>query len=670
MKVLLIGENPNGFTGNSLFMKGIIDQINCELTVFCPSQSIITSFSEIPNYNLIISDDIKRQDVWGQQKLVTLLDSTPFDFVIMVGIDVWRYIDIFQYIKQIQKTRKFKLIHIFPYDLQYLDREFVQYANNIDVPCVYSQYGFDMLKESVPNLKYFRPSMPQRELFFPYTEEKRQEARSILFPTISPDTFVFGFIGPNQIRKDPQKILKAFSAIKNSTNRKVVLYMHTNFQEGVFNLKNYAISCGLESGSLLIKPEGSYSPFEKMPDIYNSLDCLFNCSMQEGLSWTTIQAMLCGVPVIASYSTSHKELFGDDAQYLVPCRSESYLPINTSNGQTWIDTFSCKSEDVRRYGIDVLDHPESVKEFADRRTHCMIEWFKGCSDVPTLLKDSVAVTTRSLSKAILFIQHSSAGDVLMTTRCLKNIRLKHGNLPLHYMTQEKFHGILKDNPDVQEILNWNPELRTEYQFVYNPHGEHILQGGFNNLDVKLADMYPYFCKVEPGDFFINCEQPKIELPNTPYILVHTTGGDPKYRTYNHMGIVVKGLKIPVVQIGLKTDSYCPGAIDLREILSFTEMAWVMKNATAAVVIDSFPSHLAGAIGTPCIVLYGPAPARVVGPVHGNQPWYDLEPNKLEVCSSLTNCHGQNKNCNSPCLNTIHPLKIKSILSKMLEELIP
>jgi len=671
-KVLLVGENPNGFSGNSLMMKSIIDQIHDhELAVFCPSVNIPIAPFEINPYNIIPSDDLKTQDFWGRQKLLHILDNNEFNFVIFVGIDIWRYIDIIQYVKQIQQKQKFKIIHLFPYDFQFLDKESVQYANLIDMPFVYSQYGFDMLKDHVPNLRYFRPDMPQKELFFPYSEEKRQEARSILFPTISPDTFVFGFIGPNQIRKDPQKIIKAFSLIRNYTDKRIVLYMHTNFKDGVYNLQKYAIMCGLDSGSLLVKPEGSYSPFEKMPDIYNSLDCFINCSLQEGLSWTTIQAMLCGVPVIASDSTAHKELIELVGGNKVECNSPSYIPIQTSQGQTWIDAKCCTPDDIAFEMAGMVSHIESFKGLSAIGAAAIQEWSKGYTDVLPFLKERLEVVSEHKKERILFIQHSSAGDVLMTTRCLKNIRLKHGNLPLDYMTQEKFHGILENNYDIAKILDWNPELRTKYQFVYNPHGEHILKGGFNNLDVKLADMYPYFCKVEPGDFFIDCEQPDdffVHTENKPYIVVHTTGGDPKYRTYNHMGIVIKGLKLPVIQIGLKTDLYCPGAIDLRGILSFIEMAWVMKKATAAIVVDSFPSHLAGAVNTPCIVLYGPAPARVVGPVHGNQPWYNLEPNKLDVCASLTNCHGQNTNCLSPCINTINPLKIKEILIKILGEL--
>jgi len=517
--------------------------------------------------------------------------------------------------------------------------------------------------------------MPDHDLFHPFTPEERQSAREVLFPTISPETFVFGFVGPNQIRKDPQKLIRAFAELKErNPNRRLALYMHTNFAEGVFNLKKYCQSYGLMTGDILVRPVGAISPFDKMPDIYNAMDCFVNPSMQEGLSWTTIQAMKCGVPTIASNSTAHIELV-QDYGILVPCDCPSYIPIKSDQGQTWIDAKSCSASELMNSMSIMLGDDYSVfRSLALQGADEMTMRLQSASDISDYLENRVIEIKTPVQERILFMQHGSAGDVLMTTRCLGPLREKHASYPITYMTQKQFFGILKNNPNVDEIIEWNPGIRNEFRFVYNPHGEHILHGNFNSLDVKLADMYPYFCGVEPGNFFIYCEKSPFlhdlweheNLANTPYIVVHTTGGDPQFRTYDHMGMVIMGLNIPVIQIGGKADLYCKGAIDLRGILSFTETAWVMKHAKAAVVIDSFPSHLAGALGIPAIVLYGPAPARVVGPIHDREiPWFDMEPDKLRVCKNTYNCYGRDRQCISPCINSIHPMTIKKNLKMIL-----
>jgi len=276
--------------------------------------------------------------------------------------------------------------------------------------------------------------------------------------------------------------------------------------------------------------------------------------------------------------------------------------------------------------------------------------------------------------AILFAQHSSAGDVLMTTRCLNGVKEKHPGKRLVYMTQKQFQDIVTGNPYVDEIIDWNNDTLREYEILYNPHGQRILPGGFNNLDTKLSDMYPYFCKVEPDEFFIQEVTPtdaKIPIGYRSlfdslegFIVVHTAGGH-IYRQYKHMDMAVKNIGLPVVQIGGRADPACnEAALDLRGKLTWRESAWVMKRAKAAVVIDSFPAHLAGALGTPVVVLFGPAPARVVGPV-GKGPIICLEPDKLAVCPSLTNCHGSGK-CQSPCINSINPMAIRKALKGLLE----
>ncbi len=119
-----------------------------------------------------------------------------------------------------------------------------------------------------------------------------------------------------------------------------------------------------------------------------------------------------------------------------------------------------------------------------------------------------------------------------------------------------------------------------------------------------------------------------------------------------------------VQLGSGLDMACQKIhLDLREKLTWRQSAWIMKNAKGAVVIDSFLSHLAGVLGTPAVVLFGPAPARVTAPLGNLEKLTFLEPKKLDVCPVSTNCWrkpGENV-CNSPCINTINHLLVAKAL---------
>jgi ADP-heptose:LPS heptosyltransferase len=179
-------------------------------------------------------------------------------------------------------------------------------------------------------------------------------------------------------------------------------------------------------------------------------------------------------------------------------------------------------------------------------------------------------------------------------------------------------------------------------------------------------MYPYFCNVKADDMYIDLVKPVIELPNE-YIVVQTSGGSKEYRTYDHMDIVIKKLHYPTVLIGDESDRYAKADFDLRGKLTWREVAWVMNNAKLAIVIDSFPSHLAGSLGTPAVVLFGPAPARVTGPKGDMNKMIFLEPDKLKVCPIVANCWGNPDKvaCQVPCINSISPFLIVKSAEKLL-----
>ncbi len=52
-------------------------------------------------------------------------------------------------------------------------------------------------------------------------------------------------------------------------------------------------------------------PLEQMADLYNCVDCLLFPSLYEGFGWPPLEAMACGVPVVASRSASLPEVVSD-----------------------------------------------------------------------------------------------------------------------------------------------------------------------------------------------------------------------------------------------------------------------------------------------------------------------------------------------------------------------
>ena len=683
-RILFVGEHPFAHTGNAGMLDTLVRELDKEkyFPVLFLSDTGVDPAQFVANtipYPVIHAKD--GHDVWGGQRLLDVLSRAEFSAVVTVGLDIWRYAEILPQLVKLKEDMGFKLVPIFPYDLQYIRKDWVNWINKHDFPCVYSRYGEMALKEYVPKLRYFRPNVRNANLWGVLSEGDRKNIKSSLFAPIPEDHFIFGFVGVNQVRKDPQRLVKAFSLI-HKENPKTTLYLHSNVVNGFYNLRQYALDCGLRTGDVVSRPEHTVFAQEEMVRVYNGIDCLVNCSMQEGLSWTPLEAMLCGCPVIASDSTSHIELV-KGAGVLVPCDELSYLPLKGKEGQTWMEARSCKVSNIVKAMKEVMENDALRKEMKEKGLRRAKEWVSEKSNVNTLLDEVVKekpleiVETTGKVDAVLFVQHSSAGDVLMSTQCFKGIKEKYRGKKLIYMTQPQFRGIVEGNEYLDEIVDFDIRSIGKYEVVYNPHGEKILPGGWNNLDVKLHYMYPYFCKVTPDSICIVPQTPKKIVEEGGFdfdqdYIVLNSGGKSAYRQYTHFDTVFKGISLPVVQIGSEDDPEVGNVVDLRGKLSWRESAWVMGKAHVAVTVDSFCAHLAGAMDTPVVVLFGPAPARVTSPrVFDEKRLVCLEPNLLDVCSILSHCWGNipygKERCKSPCINTISPLKVRRELKKLLEE---
>ena len=678
-KVLICGEHPNSHSGNAHMLNATLNQIDYdkyEVVVFAANEAdpINIDFFQTQKYKLITSTRFDAGigiDNFGLSSLSRVLATQNFDILLMVGIDLWQYAPVIHEIARLCKTRKIKWSAIFPYDSPYKREEWIYWMNLVDFPCVYSKFGYNLLKNDVENLRYYRPPLYDNELYTVLESKDKVLYRGKYFAATDPKDFIFGFIGPNQFRKEPQKILKAYAQIKNKTDLHPCLYLHTELK-GVFNLEQYAKELNMCTGDILAKQPGSKHSTQDMVGIYNTLNAYINCAMQEGLSWTVLEAMLCGTPCILSDTTAHKELIEGGCAYPVPCEQETFVPIQTTNGPSFIEAKGCKVEDISKAMFEVMNSHKLRTDLITCGMNKVKEWLAGVSDINNLFED---ITTTKIvvedkrQERVLFCQHSAAGDVFMTTRCLKGIKERY-NLPIDYMTQPKYMGVVCNNPYLDKLIPWDESEFANYKYVINVHGEKILPGHWGrNSNALLSDFYWKLLRVEPNDFFIEKVKPQnFEVSKeTPICIVHTTGGDPQFRTYKYMADVCKALQghFITIQVGGVDDFPAKADIDMRGKLTYGETAYIISKAKIAVTVDSFISHLTGALGVSQVCLFGSGNHNVVRPNQMKGTLICRVPDYINNCVGLGPCSASKRDCASPCTSMHDPKDIVGDLSEII-----
>jgi len=393
MNLLLIGEHPRGFSGNSNMMAALLERLDFSLfskvSVFCCTQSGLPpdAFNKY-EYHLIEGD--RQNDPYGLSSMLNTIYGSDAHIIMFIGSDLWRFATIQEHLINLKKNKKFVWIALFPYDLTMVRNEWVNWMKPIDMPCVYSEYGFNKLKEFNANLRYFRPPLFNANKFHPFSQEIRTTKRSSIFKIIGDEKFLFGFFGANQLRKDPQRAIYSFFETKKSLPD-ISLYLHTEVNGGVFNLYSYLADKGNQHGDVFVKKQGLQCTTEALVDLYNSMDCLLNTSLQEGLSWTLLEAMLCGVPIIAANNTSQTELI-ENAGIGIECTDLSFIPIDIPD-RSYVETRACNIQHLVDAMWLVRTNKEVRNQLIDKGLTTARKWLDGVSDINKLLDEAKTLRT-------------------------------------------------------------------------------------------------------------------------------------------------------------------------------------------------------------------------------------------------------------------------------------
>lgn len=219
---------------------------------------------------------------------------------------------------------------------------------------------------------------------------------------------------------------------------------------------------------------------------------------------------------------------------------------------------------------------------------------------------------------ILVIREGAAGDVLLTTPIVKELKNKFPDSYLVFMT--KYPEILQNNPYVDEIIRFEPK------------------GGIDVVFNLMSELYPDIPIVEAYGKITRLliEHPQIEFylsnqerewtnrymktlsiqDNRGFVVIHPMSGNRikwwNANSYQAVSDYILSRKLQVVTVGSSMDCVeLRGTINLIGKLSLRQSAALISRAKLFVGLDSVPMHVANAFKIPSVILFGSTSPREV-----------------------------------------------------------
>lgn len=338
----------------------------------------------------------KNKDIYGRNEFLNMLNQLDYDLVFMIN-DLGVINPMIPVMKDIKAKKKkankkqFKTMFYFPVDAPYLEHEFMA-LDFYDVLVPYTQYAKNMVSEYDPLLKTRMNVIlhgVNTKDFMELEKDVRDEFRKAYFGEKNFERYIIGNINRNQPRKDIPATIFAFKEYQTDYDDKAMLYLHMNPKDEMGHDLRFICS-QLE----LVENEDYMFPpqelIDKQPEpkylcmIYNALDVFVTTTTGEGFGLTVLEAMQCGVPVIAPKHTSLTELlyacgetyYSLDAERFMAQHFDSVVryqvdPVNVADAIAG----------VRQYEQATAQRVENAKQLAatlnwDTITEKWIELFK------------------------------------------------------------------------------------------------------------------------------------------------------------------------------------------------------------------------------------------------------------------------------------------------------
>lgn len=170
----------------------------------------------------------------------------------------------------------------------------------------------DIIKEfNFPSEKIFVTHLAPEEIYKPY---EKKYSKELILKNYSIDGDFILYIGGYSPRKNIIGLLESFSKLLSKYKKDIKLVIAGKKGISYELYLNKAIQLGIEDKVLF----PGFIEIQHLPYLYSASEVFVYPSFYEGFGLPPVEAMACGVPVIASNTTSIPEILGDNALLIDP----------------------------------------------------------------------------------------------------------------------------------------------------------------------------------------------------------------------------------------------------------------------------------------------------------------------------------------------------------------
>lgn len=220
-------------------------------------------------------------------------------------------------------------------------------------------------------------------------------------------------------------------------------------------------------------------------------------------------------------------------------------------------------------------------------------------------RHGVYLRTRRFDFVTVVRRAAAWGDVLLTTPIIR--ALKQRNPQSEIWVETKCCAIFRHNPHVAVTSPLVSPPKGAQVFDLNGTSENRISTHLLTAYAEAVGIDNYDCRL---DFPVAPEDRARanELLNglTDGVAVHI--GPTTWRGKNwpmdRWRVLLAKIEAPIVLVGHGNDEQFPVAFDLRGRTTVHELGAVLERCRLLITVDSFPLHVAQAVGTPIIPLFG------------------------------------------------------------------